>query len=245
MKAIAYTALHYGKSYLGYAIKSVIDYVDEYWVLYSAVGSHGFHTDVPCPEKRDELYAIAHAVAGDKLHWIDGEWQHEGFQRDSIFEYVPDADVIVVLDSDEIWQDHLVGFAIDQAWRFGYQHLRIPFRHYWRSFYRCILHDPAYPVRVYVPKAFIPESTLQVNLAINHMGYAQPASIVEYKQLTHGHRSQWRTDVDWFQDRFLANAQKDCHPVGSEFWNPEPVNPWDYMPKFMKHHPFAQLEVIP
>jgi len=247
MKTIAYTALLYGKSYLGYAIKSVIDYVDEYWVLYSAVGSHGFRTEVPCPESRYELYAIASAAAGDKLHWIDGEWQHEGFQRDSIFEHVPDADVIVVLDGDEVWPTDLVPAALQMISTIDCRVWRVPIIHYWRSFQRAVLHDPAYPIRMICPKVETGESTFTTTpaLFINHMGYAQPASIVEYKQLTHGHRGAWRKDIDWFNDRFMANAQEDCHPVGSEFWNPETVNPWEYMPAFMKHHPFAQMEVIP
>lgn len=80
---------------------------------------------------------------------------------------------------------------------------------------------------------------------IAHMGYAQRSEIVEYKQHTHGHRGEWRRDVDWFNDKFLANAQHDTHPVGSEYWNPEPVNPLDYMPAFMKDHPYFNLEVIP
>lgn len=244
MKIIAYTALHYGKDYLGYAIKSVIDYVDEYWVLYSAIGSHGFRTNVPCPDTREELYWIAQQVAGDKLHWVDGEWAHEGLQRDSILEHCPNADVIIVLDSDEIWSEDAIRIAGKAAVVRNTHIFRVPIIHYWRSFYRCILHDPAFPVRIIVPNGNEREETLPTPKPINHMGYAQRPAIVEYKQLTHGHRNQWRTDCNWFQDKYMANAQMDCHPVGSEYWNPESVNPWDYMPAFMKHHPYAQMEVI-
>lgn len=261
MKVIAYTALHYGRDYLGYAIKSVIDHIDEYWVLYSPVGSHGFRTDVPCPDTRDELYNIARAVAGDKLHWIDGEWALEGQQRDAIYELCPDADVIITLDADEIWHPKLikqcVGIVTDAEvgpWT-NPQNIavwRIPIIHYWRSFHRCVLHDPAFPERIVNRRAKgVAEINLRdftftpYDLVINHMGYAQRSEIVNYKQMTHGHRSEWRKDVNWFRDRFLANAQKDCHPVGSEFWNPEPVNPWDFMPDFMRQHPYAELEVIP
>ncbi len=81
--------------------------------------------------------------------------------------------------------------------------------------------------------------------SVAHMGYAQSARITEYKLKTHGHIGQFRWDIDWFQDRFLANAQHDCHPVGSDYWNPEPVNPLDYMPDWMRNHPYFNLEVIP
>jgi hypothetical protein len=78
MKVISYTALHYGRDYLAAAIRSVIDHVDEHWILYSPIGSHGHRTDVPCPDTRDELYAKAELAAGSKLRWHDGEWAHEG-----------------------------------------------------------------------------------------------------------------------------------------------------------------------
>lgn len=258
-KVVSYTALLYGVDYLEYAIRSVIDAVDEHHILYTPVGSHGSRTSVPCPDTRDELIAIAQAAAGDKLRWHDGAWDYEGQQRDSISQYVPDADVILVVDADEVWSDSL-------AWRvaYYYRHLsevnnaatayhmvhprrmRIPIVHYWRSFYRCVLHDPAYPERAIYPSESGEVDTFQAIRGIHHFGYAQRSEIVEYKQLTHGHRAQWRQDCDWFHDKFMANAQIDCHPVGSEYWNPEPVDPFALgLPEFMREHPFAKLEVIP
>src|SRR5689334_6017907 len=105
-KIIAYTALHYGREYLASAIRSVIDYVDEYHVLYTPIGSHGHRTSIPCPETEMELFEIA-LSAGSKLRWCVGEWPHEGAQRDAILQIVPDADVILPVDYDEIWQDGL------------------------------------------------------------------------------------------------------------------------------------------
>lgn len=258
-KIIAYTALHYGTDYLGWAIRSVIDYVEEYHVLYSAIGSHGHRTEAVCPDTRKQLYAIAQKAAGDKLHWHDGEWAHEGLQRESIHEYAPDADMIFVLDADEIWPHDTVMEIADIPSRYGWYQIRLPMIHYWRSFHQAILHDPAYPIRVIFPKnkvhgttitytesSKIRESGIYVEPVppINHMGYAQRSAIVEYKQHTHGHKGEWRKDVDWYQDRFLANAQRDCHPVGSEWWNPETINPLDYMPPFMALHPYFDKDVI-
>lgn len=251
-KIIAYTALLYGASYLGYAIRSIIDHVDEYYVLYAAAGgSHGTRVNIPCPESREQLYAIASRAAGEKLRWIDGTWTQEGQQRDSILDICPDADVILALDADEIWPPHTYDGLF---WRYlegvaeigTYHAFRWPMIHMWRSFYRGVLHDPAFPARVILPKVKGNDViTLNYNPPIVHFGYAQPSSIVQYKMKIHGHRAELRTDIDWFIERFMANAQHDCHPVGSEFWNPEPVNPWDYLPEFMQDHPFAQLEVIP
>lgn len=245
MKTIAYTALHYGTDYLDYAIRSVIGQVDEYHVLYTDKGSHGSRANIRCPESRHDLYRLAMAAAGNKLCWHDGDWTHEGQQRDSILAMVPDAEAILVLDSDEIWAEGAARRAILDALEGDAREYRVPIIHYWRSFHRCVLHDPAFPIRVVIPKRpqTVPE-TLHVR-PINHMGYAQRSQIVLYKLFVHGHRSQFRGDIDWFRDRFMANAQKDCHPVGSEFWQPEEVDPLDYMPSWMSEHPYFNMEVIP
>jgi len=257
-KIIAYTALHYGKDYLSWAIRSIIDYVDEYYVLYSALGSHGYRTSVPCPETRADLYPIAQKAAGDKLRWIDGNWSHEGEQRDAIHTVCPDADVILVLDADEIWNLETVALITSSIPHSSWQRVRLPMIHFWRSFNRAILHDPAYPERVIYPRlggdktetitsvtALTSDGFVKRQLGpICHMGYAQRPQIVNYKLLTHGHRGQFRTDCDWFNDKFMANAQQNTHPVGSEYWNPELVNPLDYMPAFMEDHPYLDEEVI-
>jgi glycosyltransferase involved in cell wall biosynthesis len=243
MKVVGFTALHYGRDYLGWAIRSIIDHIDEYHVAYTAIGSHGHRTPTPCPETRDELYAIAQQAAGDKLHWHDGEWPYEGAQRDSIFEYAPDADMIVVLDADEIW--HPITISKVTSMPELSRRILVPMVHFWRSFYRAVIHDPAYPVRVIYPNSPSNETvTWSHLLPISHMGYAQRPEIVQYKQLTHGHRNEWRKDVDWFTDKFMANAQTDCHPVGSTYWNPERVDPMDYLPRWMMDHPFYFKDII-
>lgn len=250
MKVISYTALHYSKDYLGYAIQSVIDAVDEHWILYTPVGSHGSRTDVPCPDTREELYQVAKDAAGSKLRWVESMWPYEGAQRDSIHQYVPDADAILVLDADEIWPEGLAKAALSVNERYYYypKRMRVGMIHYWRSFYRAVIHDPAFPERIIFPKAKNNDTILFNEPGakpIQHMGYAQRPETVEYKILTHGHRSEWRHDVDWFKDKFMANAQTDCHPVGSEYWNPETVDPFTLgLPEFMRNHPYAGMEVI-
>lgn len=257
MKVISYTALHYGSDYLYHAIRSVIDHVDEHVVLYSPVGSHGTRTALPCPDSRQQMYDLAALAAGDKLRWVDGEWSDEGKQRESIHLVAPDADVILVVDADEIWPE---GYAqsprnfFDSFLQGGpkpYRQYRVPIIHFWRSFYRCVLHDPAFPTRIIFPSGQPGEGGMGGYLydgtgpiSICHMGYAQRPDIIYYKQYVHGHRGEWRWQDDWFHTIFMTNRQHDCHPVGSEYWNPEPVNPWDYMPAFMREHPYANLDVI-
>lgn len=250
VKSIAYVALHYGSDYLASAIRSVIDDVDELWVLYTPVGSHGTRTDAVCPDTRETLYAIALAAATWKLHWVDGEWPYEGAQRDAIHALVPDADVVLVLDADELWPAGLARACIDayhnlsgHPWRY-----RLPMIHLWRSLNRAILHDPAFPERVIYPQAanrdigyFDPGCG-----PIVHAGYAQRSEIVEYKLKTHGHIGQFRTDVDWFRDVFMDETRRsDLHPVGSDYWNAEDIDILDYLPSWITEHPYYGLGVIP
>ena len=119
---------------------------------------------------------------------------------------------------------------------------RLPMVHFWRSFNKCVLHDPAFPVRIIKPHFAYGEQTLH-NGTVAHMGYAIPTWLLKYKMHIHGHRGELRKD-NWLYHRWLANAQNDCHPVGSDHWNPETVNPADYLPAFMAEHPYWGKAVI-
>lgn len=250
MKIAGYTALRYGKDYLGYAIRSVIDLLDEYHVLYAIGPSHGHWTNIECPETEAELYEIANQAAGSKLRWHRGAWVQEGEQRSAIYNLIPDADVILSVDSDEIYSEQLmynIDRYIHRPIANPVRYIRLPFIHYWRSFNRCVLHDPAYPARLIFPKVAGQSETtwiLRNDGMVNHMGYAIRPEIMRYKWLIHGHLPELRRDVDWYKDVFMANRQFDCHPVGSEWWNPEMVNPLLYMPYWMIEHPFYGKQVI-
>jgi len=265
MKIVGYTALRYGADYLGWAIRSVIDHLDEYHVLYAVQPSHGHWSAAPCPETEMQLYEIAQRAAGAKLRWHSGNWTQEGQQRSAIYELAPDADAILSIDSDEIYSEKLIdsiktyiGYTVGGQPRptFSlpeFRYIRLPFIHYWRSFNRCILHDPAYPARLIFPKYQPPEHMKEILTeatwpsnagVVNHMGYAIRPEIMAYKWKIHGHLPELRTDVNWFYDVFMANRQFDCHPVGSEWWNPEDVNPFLYMPHWMIEHPFYGKKVI-
>ena len=243
---IGFCALHYGKPYLASAIRSVIDDVDAFYVIYSPIGSHGHHSNAVNPDTRDELYAIAQQAAGDKLKWFEGTFQHEGYQRDHIFTLAPDADAVIVVDSDEIYPDGLVRDLLEQTSAMHRRSIRVPFVHFWRSMYRAILHDPAYPVRLIYPHIQEGEETAHTR-PIAHMGYAIPADLMAYKWTIHGHKNELRRDVDWFNDVFLANRQHDTHPVGSTFWYPDPVDPFEMglLPEWMSEHPYFNMDVIP
>lgn len=244
MNIVGMTALLYGKTYLDAAIRSIIYDVDEYHVLYCPHPSHGYNNGILPPDTEAELHEIAWQAAGTKLRWHKGDWQRENEQRNSIFYYAPTADAIVIVDSDEVYEDFLAGEALDYGFRTGASQLRLPFIHLWRSFNRGFAHDPAYPTRVIFPKLSGAPQTLDTPRRIWHYGYAQPSEIVRYKMLQHGHSGEFRRDVDWFKDVYMANRQVDCHPISSPYWNVEDVDQ-SRLPSVLLDHPLRFVELIP
>jgi hypothetical protein len=264
VKIVAYTPLLYGAEWLQWAIRSVIDAVDEYHVLYSPLGSHNGQKPVELPPGEDArtLYEIAHAAAGRKLRWYTGtDWHTEGEQRDTIFQLTPDADRIVCLDYDEVWSAGLVDAVVAaSASRPNVRDWRVPMIHLWRDLHHAILHDPAYPVRVINPHAAIGTSATfdaevhdaakrellartldyvpEFHTRIVHGGYAISPALMAAKWTTHGHANEYRQDIDWMNDRYLnPSATRDLHPVGSDAWNAEPIDPFVYLPGWMLDHP--------
>lgn len=251
MKVIAYCSLHYGREFLAHAIRSTIAAVDEFWVLYTPTPSHGTQNGATCPDARDVLYTTAQEAAGHKFRWHDGVYHWEGEHRDTIFSLVPDADLVLVVDADEVWADGLAQHALDTAWADDtVRNWRVPIVHFWRAFDKAILHDPAYPTRVIRPPLPIEDATAATierrheHDVIAHFGYAQRQAIIEYKMSIHGHKGEFRTDCDWFGDIYLENRQHDCHPCGHDTWNAETVEPLDWMPEFMREHEHYGKKVI-
>lgn len=247
-KVAAVTCLHYGREYLAWAIASVIQDVDELYVLYSPEGSHLTRTPDRCPETRAELYALAASAARDKLRWHDGNWTREGEQRDTIYA-LTDAPVIVTLDADEIYAPGLLPQILQDysAGKFTVRTLRLPMWHYYRSLRRVIKHDPAFPERVVFRDLPEGKDTYAIpsdqgeDFRLHHFGYSQSIEITRYKWKIHGHLNELRKDCDWLNDVFIANRQTDCHPCGQVEWVTEDC---DVLP-FLAGHPYAEMEVIP
>lgn len=267
MKIVAYTALLYGREWLEYAIRSVIDSVDEYYVLYSPLGSHHGQKQVELPPGEDArtLYEIAHDTAGRKLRWYTyAGWHTEGDQRDTIYRLAPDADRIAVLDYDEVWSPGLVEAVVRaSASRPDVRDWRVPMIHLWRDLHHAILHDPAYPVRVINPHAPAGTSATfdaeahdaakrellertadyapEFHTRIVHAGYAISPELMRAKWQTHGHQNEYRRDIDWYTERYMnPAATTDLHPVGSVYWNAEPIDPFVYLPGYMIDHPLMR-----
>ena len=245
MKVAAFTALHYGGDFWGTAIASVAPYVDEWCVAYSPEGSHGTRARVRCPETEYMLRKIAdHALekAGKPLKWWSGLYPHEGAQRDTVLQHT-DADIIIVVDADEVWQDGAVWDVIRRAVETPARVGRVPFIHFWRSF-SWVCRDHLWPVRVIQPKLADGEQYYGC-APVLHFGYARKVEAIEYKIRVHGHRGEWRPE--WI-GKFMSwtpqhGPHEDLHPTNVDFWTAEPFAK-EQLPQVLRDHPYYGLEII-
>lgn len=245
-RIIAYCIAHYGKDYLPYVLHSVINYVHQVNIFYTPHPSHGHQTTVQCPETKEEIWTASDIGFPNIRRYELKNIFYEGQQRDYAVNICKQegADLILVVDCDEIWPPDVLTKALDYVWQENKaRNWLINFTHLWRSF-NWVCRDQGWPVRIldmrhngdigYVPKEFGD---------IYHFGYAVPDSIMRYKWLIHGHKDELRPG--WFENKWLQwPPPNDCHPTNEKgFWNPEPFNK-ELLPEIMKSHPFYNLDKV-
>jgi hypothetical protein len=253
VKVLGFIILHYGRPYLRAAVEAILPQVDHLVILYSPKPSQGFGTDTPCPDTEGELKQEAfdaldlQAIGLDgqsKIQWVRGHWHHEGEHTDAIWQYADGYDWIVRLDADEIFPPGMVAEMIAQAEETQHKNYCVPFVHFWRSFSR-VNRDAQMPVRLARVNGGEGQRYLDSKGGkwfVYHFGYAQPSRYIQYKLQVSGHRPEFRPD--WYEKKWLANAQEDLHPVNFPgFWNAEPFDK-ETMPEVLKRHPYFSMTVI-
>ncbi len=245
MRVKGYTALHYGKDYLAYALRAVYPVLDEILIAYTGRPSYGHGTSRQCPDSEAELRAIVQANDPEhKVRWHSGQWNGEGEHRDTAIKLLgPHGrdDVVVVFDSDEVWDAEALRAGIEQARTIDRRNFLVPFVHFFKSFgWACS--DGQRPVRLIRP-AFSGDCTLDLPKPVYHFGYALPFSAIEYKWSCHGHQDELRPG--WLERyKNWKPGEVDMHPVMiNNFWHPEPFDRTK-LPEVLHSHPFFQREVI-
>lgn len=252
-KRIAFYALHYGKEYLAWSIRSIQDAVDEVHIVYSEKPSFGHSTKARCPDTEDELREQAHRFANVPIYWHKGEWKNEGAHRSMVGLIAAErsARMILVVDADELWAPGQAADAmniVERDRRPG-RAVRVAFVHFWRSFdWVCI--DGAMPERIIdmCHKDRGPDRYLSSQeYPVYHFGYAQSEEIMRYKWQIHGHQNELRKG--WMRDKFLNwnPSIKDVHPTCADgFWSPEPTgeNTKSVLHKLLNDHPYWGKEII-
>lgn len=220
MKIIASYILHYGKEWLYWSMRSVAPFVDKIRVFYTPKPSHGHGTELACPDSENELFYIAGEFGAV---WHKGTYMHEGEHRDFAIKACVDAgaDLILVVDADEIWDPDVLSNALTQACEGNAYAWRVHASHFWRSV-NWICYDEAMPVRIIKPSGH--GEGYVIGPGFWHFGYAQSPELMRYKMSIHGHKNELRPG--WFEEKFLGwkPGMGDVHPTNRDFWNSEPFD---------------------
>jgi len=245
MRVVSYTIVHYGKDYIDWALRSVQNSVHHSNVIHTPHPSHGHRTNIQPIESLQDIQSAVSVKA--VWYQTDGIYE-EGRQRDHCVRLCAvqdEADLILVLDYDEVWPEQTLKAALDYVWQQDKaRNWLINFTHLWKSF-NYVCRDEGRPVRIIDLRhrdgiGYIPKELGE----IYHFGYAVSDRVMRYKWQIHGHKSELR--ANWMQDKWLAwPPVDDCHPTNDRgFWTPEPFDR-TRLPKLMRNHPYYNLEVIP
>lgn len=255
-KRIAYWALHYGKEYLAWSVRSVQDEMDELHFLYSPRPSFGYESGMACPDTEEELRMEAARFATKPIIWhrSDG-WRAENQHRGSIEQIAKNvgAETVLVVDADEVWpRAALVGALQEAEATEAFQFLP-RFVHFWRSF-NWVCEDPSRPVRIVRYGKTGHHFLGQVDPVL-HFGYAQSEELTKYKISIHGHKSEWRPE--WMEKKFMAwhpgDGMVDVHPTcgfnntfNDYFWTPRPIQRdiLRVVNETLHDHPYSGKDVI-
>jgi hypothetical protein len=239
---LAYTALHYGKEYLKEAIEAVKNSVDIHLMLYTREPSYGHGTDMINPDTEEELKAICDQF--DHVVWMDIEnrAKAENVHRQIAIDYAikNKFDIVLVVDSDEVWIPERVQEAIDYAanssnGRFGIRGSQ--WVTLWKSFDEYVT-DGFAPIRLFNLKNDINKEELIEKGFLYHMGYCISDALMEYKISCHGHKNDFRNNSGWYRDKWV-NYKKGVqylHPATQAYWID--AQPFDKttLPDVLKKH---------
>ena len=243
MRVEGYCALHYGRSYVSYAIKSVYDHVDRFHVVYTPTPSHGQRTGAVCPETKEQLLAQVLAYdPQDKIRWHEVDnFKWEGQHRDYALSLCQ-GDLALVVDYDEVWEGDVLDQALRMAWDGVERNWLINFTTLWRSFDWCC-RDNMWPVRIIDKRRKDGTAYVDKELGdIHHFGYCVTDKILEYKMSCHGHKGEWRPN--WWTEKWEPwPPVKDVHPTCLDTWFPTPYQR-DRLPKLLRQHPFYGIEKV-
>lgn len=242
MKVISYTIVHYGKDYIDYALRSIQSNVYQSNVIHTSTPSHGHRTNIQPIETLEQIQS----AVSIPVNWYQTQNIHqEGQQRDYCVDLcaTQGADLILVQDYDEIWNEQMLNQALRYVWNENKaRNWLINFTHLWKSFDWCCK-DEGWPVRIidlrhregvgYIPREFG---------EIYHFGYAVTDETMRYKWEIHGHKGELRPG--WLDNQWAAIPAVDCHPTNDKgFWNTESFDKTK-LPPIMKSHPWYNVEII-
>lgn len=247
IRTIGYCPLHYGGHFLEASLKSVINHVEKMVILYTSRPSYGHGTTLECPDSEAELRQIAESVCGDKLIWHNVTSGTEGDHRGQIYHYTEGFDVIVAVDSDEVFDEADLARCIVETYNSKTRYCATgKYINFYRSFdWAC--YDYYTPVRF--TNLHNAESTGMsvLECRIWHFSTAQPLDTMRYKLAIHGHKDEIRPN--WYEEVFLKfdpdneETHNDLHVVALGLWKATKYDK-NEMPQYLKEHKFFNVKLI-
>lgn len=243
-RLICYIPLHYGKSFLHYAIKSVEAHVEKIVVLYSDLPTFGRGTSDTCPDSEQELHDIAIA-ASNKVDWRVGYWGSEGEHRNYIYNMSEGFDGVLTIDSDEVFDPIDLPLAIEQGLNSDKRYIGFGgYINFWKSFnYSC--YDGFTPIRLVNLHGTDATGCDVVPCKVYHFSTAQTMDIMRYKLKIHGHHDEIRPGwLEMFENWKPGDiVEKGLHLVSHDIWQATAYDK-EQIPDFLKEHPYFNLEEI-
>lgn len=218
MRVIAEMILHYGKEYMEKALQSIDPFVDKIVILYSPTASQGHPTDLVCPDTREELKAIADKFP--KVEWVDCiEMGNEGQHRAAIFAYTDGYDVLMLCDSDEVYEPEDLPKVLEEVYNSPKRyHLVEGFIHFWKS-HKWFLDDHFRPMRFINLNRKPEDGDTVVKCRIYHFSYCQSIEIIKYKLKVSGHFDEFRPEwLGIFETWTPENRLHKLHPTTYGVW---------------------------
>lgn len=244
MKVLAFSVLHYGKEYLREAIESVKNNVDEHLIAYTGIPSFGYSTDMQNPDTEAELKEICNEF--DHVTWLDITSRNiraENIHRQIAIDYARqnNFDIILVVDSDEVWIPGKVQEAIDYAYASKNGHFCVKGSQWvtlWKSFNEFVT-DGFAPVRLFNLHNDLSKSEHIAKGFIYHMGYCISNELIAYKISCHGHRADFDKNKNWHDKKWLnykSGQTRFLHPATEAYW--QEAKPFDKttLPDLLKKH---------
>ena len=243
MKVLAFTVLHYGKEYLRESILSVKDNVDTHLIAYTKTPSFGYGTDMQNPDTEEELKNICSEF--DHIWWEDvtGHRQENQHRQVAVnFARKHGYDIILVIDSDEIWDPSKVQEAIDHAANSRNGQFLVKGSQWvtlWQSFNEYVT-DGFAPVRLFNLHNDLMKAEYIDKGFIYHMGYCISDELMAYKISCHGHRADFDSNNKWHNEKWInykKGETKFLHPATEAYW--QETQPFDKtkLPEVLKKHP--------
>lgn len=240
-KVLGFMSLHYSGDYFREALLAVRDKVEKFHIAFSIHPSQGHGTDMPNPDKEEDMRRVAEEVLGDKLIWDTyPTFDFEGKHRNERYRYAQGMDCIWTVDADEVFHPDDVDAAIEDCMNGRERFCGVTgFVHLYRSF-RWGMTDHWNPMRFENNHANNTEQRIGIKCRVYHFSYAQRREILQYKFKVSGHLDELRKNYladtweNWSPEK--VDEVLHLHPSSFDVWGKAyPVNA-DEMPLFMRDH---------